>query len=219
MDSAMIRRCCVPAAVAILVLGADAVTTADVGLGYYCNPEPTTTEPVSLCCLPDGSGDRLDDCQLFGGSRIDATLRVTMVNENGTPVAFAAERLALAPDAYGAPTGPTYCLPLHPETDCDPTGRTAFSGAAAAGGHHRATVGEHVAVLVDGGLVYDPPQLQISYNSPDIDGDLRVDLTDVILFGQDYFGAYDYRSDFHWDGQINLSDLVLLSGGLGVRCD
>jgi hypothetical protein len=56
----------------------------------------------------------------------------------------------------------------------------------------------------------------ISVNSPDIDADLIVNLTDVVLWSMDYFQGYHYRSDLFWDGQINLSDLVYLARALGT---
>jgi hypothetical protein len=55
-------------------------------------------------------------------------------------------------------------------------------------------------------------------NSPDLNGDLAVNLTDVSHFVGSFFGTYDYASDFQWDGVINLSDIVLLAQGLGSEC-
>lgn len=44
-------------------------------------------------------------------------------------------------------------------------------------------------------------------NSPDLTGDLLVNLADLTLFAQDFFGPYNYRSDLQWNGHIDLSDL------------
>lgn len=60
--------------------------------------------------------------------------------------------------------------------------------------------------------------LSISYNSPDINGDLRVDLSDVTFFAHDYFGVYDYRSDFNYDGVVNLTDVSMFAPELGAAC-
>ncbi|MDX2472329.1 MAG: hypothetical protein QNL91_01345 [Candidatus Krumholzibacteria bacterium] len=61
--------------------------------------------------------------------------------------------------------------------------------------------------------------MAISYNSPDINGDGVVNLTDVPLFAGDFHGgAYDFRSDFHYDGIVNLSDVVHMAQGLGSSC-
>jgi hypothetical protein len=49
-------------------------------------------------------------------------------------------------------------------------------------------------------------------NSPDLNGDLAVDLADVALFAQDYFGPYNYRSDLCWDGRVGaLNDLTYIA--------
>jgi hypothetical protein len=37
-------------------------------------------------------------------------------------------------------------------------------------------------------------------------------------FARDYFGAYHYRSDFRWDGAINLWDLSLMAGAIAAQC-
>ncbi len=58
----------------------------------------------------------------------------------------------------------------------------------------------------------------ININSPDINGDLVVNLSDVVEFARDYFGDDDYRSDFYWDGSVDLSDLVLMAQGIGASC-
>lgn len=55
-------------------------------------------------------------------------------------------------------------------------------------------------------------------NSPDINGDLVVNLQDIQLFVADYHGAYSFRSDFNFDGEVDLSDLAVLTGGVGATC-
>lgn len=60
--------------------------------------------------------------------------------------------------------------------------------------------------------------LEIYFNSPDINGDLVVDLLDQSLFAQDFFGLYNYRSDFNFDGKIDLFDLGVLSQAIGGQC-
>lgn len=58
----------------------------------------------------------------------------------------------------------------------------------------------------------------VYFNSPDIDGDLQVNLGDVTLFAHDFNDGYNYRSDFDWDGHLNLGDLVVLAQGNGASC-
>jgi len=46
-----------------------------------------------------------------------------------------------------------------------------------------------------------------------------VNLADVPVFAAVYLNATnDYSADFKWDGAVNLSDVIYLSGGLGSEC-
>ena len=40
----------------------------------------------------------------------------------------------------------------------------------------------------------------------------------IVTFTGDYFGAYTYRADLHWDGTHNLADVVVFAVGLGAAC-
>ena len=55
-------------------------------------------------------------------------------------------------------------------------------------------------------------------NSPDIDGNLIVNLGDLGLFADNFFGEYDFRSDFYWDGVLNLSDVGRMATTFGEVC-
>jgi len=56
--------------------------------------------------------------------------------------------------------------------------------------------------------------LGLKVNSPDLDGDLLVNLADLTLFARDYFGPYNYRSDLYWNGAVDLADIVYFSRAL-----
>lgn len=61
--------------------------------------------------------------------------------------------------------------------------------------------------------------IELYINSPDINGDQSVDLGDVGAFVIDYFGGYNFRSDFFYDGVINLADVGIMGAALGARCN
>ena len=60
--------------------------------------------------------------------------------------------------------------------------------------------------------------IYLKHNSPDINGDLIVNLIDVSLFAQGYFSDYSFRIDLRYDGVINLADLSLFAQGMGAAC-
>ncbi len=68
------------------------------------------------------------------------------------------------------------------------------------------------------GVLQSPVPLRI--NSADINGDGQVDLIDISLFSSDFFGSIPhYRSDFRWDGVLDLSDVALMASGVGKDCN
>jgi hypothetical protein len=175
------------------------------------------SERVSVYSLPDGSGQSLDDCYIYGGARTDATITVTVLDSNGDPIYNYPNCdmwLWWSLDSHGAHCpGPPICA----DNGTDYDGTTTISGPLWAGGHSDPDAGELCLVFLNGSALA-APGFDIQFNSPDINGDLVVNLTDVVLFAADYYGAYDYRSDFYWDGDVNLSDIVLLAQGMGALC-
>jgi hypothetical protein len=79
-------------------------------------------------------------------------------------------------------------------------------------------VGSTGLPAVTGLALVSDPGMDIQFNSADIDGNLIVNLSDVGTFAIDYNGAYNYRSDFRWDGMINLADVGNLASALGAAC-
>lgn len=96
----------------------------------------------------------------------------------------------------------------------DATGTTTISGAIAAGG----STTHGTQVWANGSPFYWEAPLDLNFVSPDIDGDLDVDLFDFALFGED-FGAFGRaRSDLHPDGEIDLLDLTQFGIHFGETC-
>ncbi len=58
--------------------------------------------------------------------------------------------------------------------------------------------------------------LDLAFVSPDINGDLTVNLADLSSFAAGYTGTYDACADMFYDGVINLSDLSLFSQAYGI---
>lgn len=181
--------------------------------------EATTAAPgqVSLFCTPSGSGAPLTAARALGvPGVVDATITLTLRDDDCVPIyMYPSEDLWLHGDRYGLAICAAGTIADGPT---DAGGRTTFRAPLRAGGQSDAAAGERLWVIVAGSPLDDWP-LAILCNSPDIDGNLSVNLSDTVLYAQDLqAGAYAYRSDFHYDGELNLSDTVLYSRAIGAAC-
>jgi hypothetical protein len=169
---------------------------------------------VSVYTLPDGVGDPLTDCYLYGGSKTDATITLTLLDANSEPVyLFPFEDLWLETTMGGLVlcTGGSTA-----DASTNAAGVTTWTGTVRGGGY--SADGELTQIYVAG----DPLEqagLDMLWNSPDIDGNGVVALADVILFSQDYnSGTVVYRSNLYWDDVLDLADVIRLADGLGSAC-
>lgn len=168
-------------------------------------------QTLSLFVLPDGSGHPLTEAYLPDGQTTDATITLTLVDDFLNPVAlFPREDLWLE----SADGGMVSCLGgTMADTDTDASGRAQWFGPLRAGSWSTA----RMVVIILGG---EAPGggLPLSVNSADLDGNLSVNLTDVGIFATDLGAGYRYRSDFNFDGVINLVDVAMLAGGMAAAC-
>ncbi len=158
-----------------------------------------------------------DNAMLYGGARTDATIGLKLLDSFGNPIPnYPAEQswlTTITSDGFDNCAGGAY-----PDGDTDLLGQTSFSGPMGAGGS-----GAGSRIMIG---TWPTPEFPIDFpggalfhfNSPDINGDLVVNLTDIAWFAGDYFGPYDYRSDFFWDGVLNLSDIALMAQAVGASC-
>jgi hypothetical protein len=97
----------------------------------------------------------------------------------------------------------------------DGNGDTTIGGAAAGGGWTQAGVQVYLA----GVGITGSPSLLIDVNSPDISGDLSVNLVDLGTFSNDFNNpAYNFRSDFTCDLTENLADVGRFAIHNGETC-
>jgi hypothetical protein len=173
-----------------------------------------TPAPVSVYTVPNGLGHPLSNCYLYGGSRTDATITVTVLDQDqlGVPC-IPAEDLWLG-TTYGGLVACGYGSIADGPTD--QYGQTTFSGPVAGGHHTDPGGGERTVVYLDGNPL--PTTFNVQFNSPDVNGDLVVNLADVPPFASAFHGSYTYACDYFWDGVINLSDLSLLTLSVGASC-
>ena len=100
------------------------------------------------------------------------------------------------------------------DRDTDADGRTTISGAIAGGG----TTTDGTVIYVSGYPMTSPTTaLPLDFVSPDLDGDLDVDIADFALFGQD-FGSTAMRSDLDPNGVVDIGDFSIFGRHFGTNC-
>jgi hypothetical protein len=198
------------------------IAMADSGIPWVGGITRETSEEVSIFVLPDGSGPPLNQAMLFGGHIADSGITVSLVDSQFSPIPhFPGEDIWLDSEVSTITSCSSYQnVGFVFEGVTDFNGEITFTGSPAGGGWSEGPVW----VYLNGNRAMGPDQvphspLNIRFNSADINADAVVDLLDVTLFVEDYFGDYQYRSDFNWDGELNLMDVVLLVKGIGRRCE
>jgi hypothetical protein len=177
----------------------------------------------SVYCVPDGSGLPLTQAWLWDGVvghnpvPADGTLHVTITTAAGVAIpGFPAEDIRLAGGTLIAcPQGAIADGPT------DASGVTTFTTPKSVGGQIYSGYGTYTQVQVldvpSAAITYGPSS-PIDFNSADISGDLEVNLVDVSRFSTDLNAGYNYRSDFRWDGVLNLLDLSRLAMAISATC-
>jgi hypothetical protein len=169
---------------------------------------------ATLLVNPDGSGNPLTEARTPDGVQVDATIHMTVITYcNGDePVAgFPFEDMWLESMEGGlaACVGGSAA-----DFSTDANGYTNWSLPLKAGGWDEAGT----QVVINGSAMLHDGGLALNYNSPDINGDRYVNLSDLAVFSQDYYADFTFRSDFHRDGAINLSDVAVMASSMGISC-
>ena len=73
-------------------------------------------------------------------------------------------------------------------------------------------------IVINGSPLISSPGFELHHVSPDINGDLTVNIVDVSLFAVDFASGYAFRSDFSPDGTLNIVDVFYLAQAIGANC-
>ncbi len=221
MPCQRLPRSSIPCLVFLLCLGLTATsppaaTSGPPGIGHDYSVVVEWSDPpggAKLLVRP-GGGEPPARARCLGGTECDATLRVRILEDGAVPLADCpAEQLWLE---WPTP-GPAACAGrFHPDGPTDAEGWTSWSLPLSAGGW--SSPAEGGVRFIVGGMPSVSPPLPLYANGPDLDASGRVDLSDVVLFAGDRQGPYAFRSDFDWDGAVNLVDLVVLAQASGAAC-
>jgi len=210
---------------AILLLAGTA--SAQMGIPTVWTIDTAYDGEFSVLMMPDGSGPALTEARATNGWVVDAVITVRVGDNYGFVIpGFPPEdlwfQLAVEPGTASGclqyPDSPGGVFLPDSATDAD--GYTTFSQPWRGGGWSAGPAPLYLNgwPATDINLVPHDP-LPFRANSPDLSGDLVVNLTDIVLFTQDLHDGDPYRSDFNWDGHVNLSDIVTMAQALGMACE
>jgi len=168
--------------------------------------------PLVLFNVPNGTGSPFTEARTLTGL-VDAVLTLYLRDGNNDPIGNypRVDMWLEVGDDIGTLS---HCLSgTIAETDTRSNGETNWFNPLRAGGWS-----EGPTVVMISGTPLLSGDLDLRHISPDINGDLVVNLTDVSLFAGDFYGGYSFRSDFYYDGVINLSDVGKLAQAIGAAC-
>jgi hypothetical protein len=178
-----------------------------------CSIATRATENVSVMISPGCSGDPFSAAQTFGGGVMDATIEVYIRDIYGQGVADVP-----AEDIFIEAAGLCWCTNGNiADFNTLSDGYTEFALPACGGGCHENFVLS--GFLLTEAFIQNPLPY-ISFNSPDFNCDLIVDLVDLSTFAAAYFAdpPAPYCVDLYWDGVMNLQDLARFSAQYGLEC-
>jgi len=173
-----------------------------------CNISTGATEDVSVMICPACDGYPFSQAMVYDGDFMDATIEVYLRNSAGQPIAnFPNDDIYLMdPNLCFFPGGNVA------DSDTDANGYTQFAFPPCGGGcSENFELGGYVA----GNPFIQNPLPHIKVNSPDLNCDLVVNLSDLAIFAQVYFGTVTYCVDYYWDGVMDLRDLALFAQHYG----
>jgi hypothetical protein len=179
---------------------------------YECEVSIAYSGPgtPSMMNVPNGNGFAFTEARDEEGNVVDATITLYIRDSQGVPIMnYPAEDTWLDTEDNGLVTCTSGSVS---DLNTDFDGMTQWVNPLFAGGYSQAPV----RVLING--VELPTTLDLDFNSPDINGDLVVNLADVALFTGCYFNAYCYAADYDNNGALNLSDLSYFAEHIGATC-
>ncbi len=167
--------------------------------------------PATLLVVPDGSGASFTQARRHDGTPVDATIELRLADPCGPVPNYSRN------DVWLESTGGNFvpCIGgTIADTNADASGLMRWTLPLRAGGSSL----EPCVVMINGNQLYTMTTLDLHFNSPDLNGDRQVLLTDIPPFAAAFYGAYTFAADLHADGVINLTDIPLLARSMGAHC-
>lgn len=166
----------------------------------------------SLLVVPDGTGNPFTAAHDEQGNEVDATITLYVLDGLNFPIVnFPFEDLWLE----SADGGMVPCISgTIADQHTDVQGMTMWVNPLLAAGHSQAPV----HVFINGSAITSNAGLPLNINSPDINGDGNVNLTDISILSSDYYTSYNFRCDMNGDGFLNLADVPFFARHYGATC-
>lgn len=202
----MVRRKLVSLFVCSLVMGAVSMAVAgipDLTLSTAVTAAGTQVSVYSTTAA--GTGKSLLQAQNNTGAVVNATITLTLKDGNGDPIAFyPMEDLWLATSLGGFVS----CTPTLPNAGTNALGVATFTAANLGKGYSNRNGGEKTVVMISG-TALSGSQMDILFNSADINKDNVVNALDLGLFVQALKGllADNYLGNLQYDAAVNALDL------------
>jgi len=165
-----------------------------------------------LLVVPDGSGNPFTGAFDEQGNLADATITLYLRDSQGSLIVnFPHEDMWLEP----ADDGVVSCIwGMISDQNTDVNGMTMWVNPPVAGGFSPGPI----LVLINGSALTSNPGLPLKINSPDINGNLVVNLQDLAILAPDFYSDYNFRSDLNGDGLLNLTDISIFAQHFGAQC-
>jgi hypothetical protein len=171
------------------------------------------TQTLSLFNLPNGAGKPFTEAFLpAGGGTTDGTIELYVRDGFGVAIEnFPFEDCWIESQDMGmVACGGTATA----DFNTDALGYTFWAAPLFAGGNSQTLC----IVKINGDALTSNGGLALSFNSADINGDGRVNLSDAGFFSGFLGGAYNFDGDFNNDGVVNVSDAGFMATSLGASC-
>ncbi len=179
------------------------------GVVDVCDCCSISTQGGGLMVCPQGDGLSLID--------VGAEIHIIVRDDSGRPIEGIGET-----DFWLVGTGDEMYLcggsgSSNADAPTNAAGYTTMSGTIAAGGWS-----DGLYLVIQGNVIGCPPfVVAVNVRSPDINGDLSVNLADFSIFASSFPSppnAYDHRCDYNYDGSINLVDHSMFGQHFNHNC-
>jgi len=184
--------------------------------------------PAVANCTATSAGGTLYICPQSDGESlgsVGAGVHVRVKDTNGVDIAnFPFEDIWMKAKNVTPTTQFNLCQGgLTADANTNVTGETDMTGVPSGGGCNQGPM----QVVISGVALpqfgpapaFNPNELNIRINSPDITGDLNTNLADVGPFSTALNGTFSFCADYFDNGVINLADVGIFSTHLGHTCN